>query len=212
MVSRIAAAERRLLSLTGETRHGATPWDLRHDALLGFAEADLAIERIVRGNGSFATVGHVAVRPDAVNVIPGVAEFSLDLRDVTAEGRDAAWDLVHAELQRIVADRGLRLHVASTHRADACVCDDRLRAAFRAGIAATGDAQLLDGRPIELFSVAGHDAMAIAAAAPVGMLFVRCAGGISHSPQESVRADDVAVAIDAFEAAVRALAADAVVA
>ncbi|MFW8745578.1 Zn-dependent hydrolase, partial [Mesorhizobium japonicum] len=48
VVTAIAAAERRILTLTGETRHGATPWDMRHDALLGFAEADLAIERIAR--------------------------------------------------------------------------------------------------------------------------------------------------------------------
>ena len=201
VVTRIAAAERRMLTLTGQTRHGATPWDMRHDALLGFAEADLAIERIVRDAGAYATVGHVAVRPDAVNVIPGVAEFSLDLRAETAEGRDAAWELVHAELERLADARGLRLDVASTHRADACVADPRLRAAIAAGIAATGDAE-----PMELFSVAGHDAMAIAAAAPVAMLFVRCAGGISHAPEESVRADDVAFAIDALEAAVRDLA------
>ncbi len=201
VVSAIAAAERRLLTLTGETRHGATPWDLRHDALLGFAEADLAIERIVRGHGSFATVGHVAVEPDAVNVIPGVARFSLDLRDATAAGRDEAWELARAELDAIAARRGLTLDVVSTHRAEACVADERLRAAVAAGIAATGDDD-----PLELFSVAGHDAMAIAAAAPVAMLFVRCAGGISHSPDEAVRADDVAAAIDAFEAAVRTAA------
>jgi allantoate deiminase len=201
VVTGIAAAERRLLVLTGETRHGATPWDLRHDALLGFAEADLAIERIVRESGAYATVGHVAVEPDAVNVIPGVAEFSLDLRDETAAGRDAAWELVHAELQRLADRRGLRLDALSTHRADACTADPGLRAAIAAGVAATGDAD-----PLELFSIAGHDAMAIAAAAPVAMLFVRCAGGISHAPEESVRADDVALAIDALEAAVRELA------
>lgn len=201
VVTAIAAAERRILTLTGETRHGATPWDLRHDALLGFAEADLAIERIVRAAGAYATVGHVAVQPDAVNVIPGVAEFSLDLRAATAAERDAAWELVHAELQRLAAARGLTLDVVSTHRADACVADPALRSAIEAGIRATGDAA-----PIELFSVAGHDAMAIAACAPVAMLFVRCAGGISHSPEESVRADDVALAIDALEAAVRDLA------
>jgi allantoate deiminase len=36
----------------------------------------------------------------------------------------------------------------------------------------------------------------LSAVAPVAMLFVRCAGGISHHPAESVREDDVAVAIE----------------
>jgi allantoate deiminase len=48
--------------------------------------------------------------------------------------------------------------------------------------------------------------MAVAAVAPVGMLFVRCADGISHHPAESVTAEDVALAVDALEAAVLSLA------
>ncbi len=84
------------------------------------------------------------------------------------------------------------------------VCAPQLRAAFAAGIGATGDRGAAD--PMELFSVAGHDAMAIAAIAPVGMLFVRCRGGISHHADEAVRVDDVALAIDALEAAVLRLA------
>ena len=58
-----------------------------------------------------------------------------------------------------------------------------------------------------LFSKAGHDAMAIAAVTDVGMLFLRCADGISHSPDESVRAVDVARGLAALEAAVLRVAA-----
>ena len=53
----------------------------------------------------------------------------------------------------------------------------------------------------------GHDGMAVVAVAPIAMLFLRCKGGVSHHPDESVRADDVAAALDAYEAAVLALAA-----
>ncbi len=59
---------------------------------------------------------------------------------------------------------------------------------------------------MELFSVAGHDAMALAELTEMGMLFVRCAGGISHHADESVRADDVALAVDALTAAMLAVA------
>jgi allantoate deiminase len=205
IVTTIAAAERRVITFTGEARHCATPWELRHDALVGASEAVLAIERLARAAGSFATVGRIHVEPNAVNVIPGVAEFSLDLRDQTAAGRDTTWESIHHELQAIAGARGLDVAITSTHVAPEVVCAPHLQAALAAGIAATADRDSAD--PMDLFSVAGHDAMAVAAIAPVGMLFVRCRGGISHHADESVRADDVALAIDALEAAVRQLAA-----
>ena len=201
VVTTIAAAERRMISYLGEARHCATPWELRHDALVGASEAIVAIERIAQDQGSPATVGRIRVEPDAVNVIPGFAEFSLDLRDGTAAGRDATWGLIRHELQRIAVERGLDLEVTSTHVAPEAPCAPSLRFAIAAGIRSTGDAD-----PVELVSIAGHDAMAVAELTEIGMLFVRCAGGISHHADESVREDDVAAAIDAFEAAVLALA------
>ena len=56
------------------------------------------------------------------------------------------------------------------------------------------------GYPVlALPSGAGHDAVMLAQIAPVAMLFIRCAGGISHNPAESVAAEDVAAAIEAME-------------
>jgi allantoate deiminase len=50
---------------------------------------------------------------------------------------------------------------------------------------------------IELGSGAGHDAVtASRLTSEVAMLFVRCQDGISHHPDESVRADDVAAALE----------------
>lgn len=201
IVTTIAAAERRRISYRGEARHAATPWELRHDALAGASEAIVAIERLAQEHGSPATVGRIHVEPDAVNVIPGFAEFSLDLRDGTAVGRDATWGIIRHEVQRIAVERGLDLEVTSTHVAPEAPCSSSLRAAVAAGIVASGDDD-----PVELVSIAGHDAMAVADVTEIGMLFVRCAGGISHHADESVRADDVAAAIDAFEAAVLHLA------
>lgn len=203
VVSSIAAARRLLLTVTGEARHCATAWHLRRDALLGASEAILAIERIGREQGSPATVGHLTIQPDAVNVIPGVAEFSLDVRDETDSGRDATWALMRAEIERIAAARGLSVDVAETHAASAVRCAPWLQEALRVGIRSTGDSE-----PLDLFSVAGHDAMAVATATEVAMLFVRCTGGISHHADESVTEDDVAAAIDALHAAVLAIAAE----
>jgi len=202
VVTTIAAAERRMISYRGEARHSATPWELRRDALLGASQGIVAIEHIARDQGSPATVGRIRVEPDAVNVVAGFAEFSLDLRDATAAGRDATWGHIRHELHRIAGELRLDLEVTSTHVAPEAPCAPHLQQAIAAGIRATGDAD-----PTELVSIAGHDAMAIADLTQIGMLFVRCAGGISHHADESVRADDVALAIDALEAAVLDLAA-----
>ena len=64
----------------------------------------------------------------------------------------------------------------------------------------------MQGKTLSLPSGAGHDTIALAERWPVGMLFVRCRGGVSHHPAESVMAEDVALAIDAFTRAVTRLA------
>jgi len=59
------------------------------------------------------------------------------------------------------------------------------------------DAVAASGNPVvRLASGAGHDAVMLSTIAPIAMLFVRCAGGVSHNPAESVTAEDVAAAID----------------
>lgn len=202
-VTAIASARRFVLTVLGEARHaGGTPYERRRDALAGAAEIVAAVERLGRASDCIATVGNVEVSPGAVNVIAGRADLTLDLRAATDAERDAMWDRLHAELTGICAARGLGLEVAETHAAPATPCAGRLTEAVIAGIAATGDE-----RPLGLWSPAGHDGMAIGLVTDVAMVFVRCHDGISHHPDERVRAVDVDRGIDALVAAVRAVAA-----
>ncbi len=197
-VTTIAGARRFRLSVLGEARHaGGTPYAKRKDALVGASEAISAIERLGRGSECIATVGRIEVQPGAINVIPGRADFSLDLRAETDAERDAMWDTMQGELEKICAERGLRFEAVEHHSAPAAPCATWLQDAVVAGIRSTGDAE-----PMALWSRAGHDAMAVAAVADTGMLFVRCFDGISHHPGEDVREIDVARGLDAFEAAV----------
>lgn len=202
IVTGIAAARRMSLTFHGEARHCATPYERRRDALLGAAQAVVAIERTARSLGAMATVGRMEVAPGAVNVIPGTATLSLDLRAETDAERDAALDAILGELGAICAEQGLTLERQDTHRAAAVLCDPLLQDAIGEAVAASGDPATVP----RLFSVAGHDAMAVAGIAPVGMTFVRCAGGISHHADEAVTLDDVAAAIDALERTVEVLA------
>jgi allantoate deiminase len=197
LVSSIAGARRLMVTITGRAAHAGTPYASRRDALAGASEAILAVESLAPRHQLIATVGRIAAVPGAVNVVPGSAVFSLDVRAASDTVRDAGLEVLLAETERICARRGLSMQVEHTHAAETVHCDPTMTAALAHGIAATGDVQ-----PLSLFSPPGHDAMAVAALTRVGMLFIRCAGGISHHPEESVLEADVAAAIDALHAAV----------
>ena len=128
-----------------------------------------------------ATVGEIDARPGAVNVIPGRARFSVDIRSPNDSSRRRAVDDIVEALSAIATRRGVEAAVTKTHEANAYVCDAKIVAGLDAAMAAVGEPQF------HLPSGAGHDAMMIGEVAPAGMLFVRCKGGISHSPLESIR-------------------------
>ena len=202
VVSAICGARRFAVTVTGEAGHAGTPFARRRDALVAASAMIVAVERIAAAAPTVATVGRIEAFPGGVNVIPGRVEFSIDLRAADDVTRDAVWAELVAAFEAIAAPRGVRVDIEETHSARAAHPDPNLRAAVRAGIAATGDAE-----PLELISRAGHDAMAMADLTPFAMLFVRCGnGGISHHPDEIVTEADVEVALDAFEAAVLAAA------
>ncbi len=204
VVTSIASARRFGVEAVGEARHaGGTPYERRHDALLAAAEAALAVERICRAEQHVGTVGTMSVEPGAVNVVPGLARFSVDLRGEFDEGRDRVWDEITAAFDEIGARRGVSVTPTEVHRAPAVFCAPRLMDAVRAGIAATGEAE-----PMELFSRAGHDAMSLGLVTDVAMLFLRNPDGISHHPDEFVSVDDVALGLDALAVAVERVADD----
>ncbi|RKR76000.1 allantoate amidohydrolase [Frondihabitans australicus] len=204
IVSSIAGARRFGLTLIGEAGHaGGVPFHRRHDALAGASEVVLAVERLARDAGAIATVGRLQAFPGGVNVIPGRVDFSLDLRAETDAVRDSVFAGIEDVIAAVCERRGLRCEIDETHSAPAVVAAPALQSVIGAGIRATGDAS-----PTVLFSKAGHDAMAIDSLTAWAMLFVRNGrGGISHHPDETVTLADVATALDAFEAAVLALAA-----
>lgn len=191
VVTAIAGATRLRARITGTAGHaGTVPMGLRHDALAAAAEMVLAAERIAsEGRGTVATVGRIAAEPGAANVIPGGSSFTLDARAPVDADRLAMVSASTTAFQAIAARRGVHLVLEPIFDSVACPCDQQMRARLSAAVA---------GRQIpvlELASGAGHDAMAMAALCPVGMLFVRCAGGVSHNPAESMTIADADMAI-----------------
>jgi len=208
VVSSIASARRFQLVVEGEARHaGGTPYDMRRDALLGASEAALAVERLCRAEHHIiGTVGQLEAFPGAMNVVPGEARFSLDLRGELDGHRDEVWNALSLELDAIMGRRGLRWRADEVHNAAAVGCAPLLQDVVREGIATT----LAPGAdaPATLFSPAGHDGMSIGAITDIGMLFLRNPDGISHHPDEDVSTDDVAHGLRALAESVLHLAAE----
>ena len=199
IVTAIAGATRFEVAVDGMAGHaGATPMNLRRDALTAAAEMTLAIEARARSEADLvATVGRLEVWPGATNVIPGVVRFSVDLRAPDDARRAVAHADLMARIDAIAGARGVRTSVATTHEANAFVCDPRIIAALTRAVEAIGVTPRL------LPSGAGHDAMIMGGLCPTGMLFVRCKGGVSHNPLESITVEDCAAGLAALTGFVR---------
>jgi len=186
VVTAINGARRLSVRVQGTAGHaGTTPMNMRRDSLAAAAEMILSVERIAgETRDVVATVGVIEARPGAVNVIPGETRFTIDARAPDDAARDAVVDGIRTAIEGIAARRGLAVQVSQTHAAPATTCDAKLMAELDGAARAAGFA------PVHLPSGAGHDAMAMATLCPVAMLFVRCAGGISHHPAEAISLAD----------------------
>ena len=135
--------------------------------------------------GLVGTVGYIHAMPGATNVIPGQVFFTMDLRAPTdAHRRHAVTDIVR-HIEGIAGHRQLKLQVDVTHENRTVPCAPWLKSQVAEAVAAEGY------HVFELPSGAGHDGMAMIDIADVGMLFVRCRGGVSHHPDEHVDTADV---------------------
>ncbi|MHA1054951.1 allantoate amidohydrolase [Enterobacter mori] len=203
VVEAINGARRLNCRFTGEAGHaGTVPMNHRKDALAAAAEWMVFIEHatLQQGGNLVATVGELRCLPGAVNVIPGEVALSLDIRGPQDAPLDALLAELLAQAQTIAARRGLSFSAEEFYRIAATPCDARLQDLLGQAV------ESVQGRSLSLPSGAGHDTIALAERWPVGMMFVRCKGGVSHHPAESVMAEDVALAIEAFGRAVRKLA------
>lgn len=178
--------------ITGEAGHaGTTPMAMRKDALAAAAEVLQAVEALaVRQERTVATVGQLHVQPGGVNIIPGVVEFTLDLRDTDEAVRDAVEQEIRAQAAIICKRRGVLLDITELQRVPPVACSPWLRTEMAA---AAGELGL---ETQSLPSGAGHDGMQLAGLCPIGMLFVRSKNGISHQPEEWSSPEDCAAGVE----------------
>ena len=176
------------VTIEGFANHaGTTPMNKRQDALLAAAKFIEAVNRIVTSipGRQVGTVGRIQALPGAPNVIPGKVVVSLELRDLDAAKIQMLYEKIYAEAQQIAA--------ASRTKFGFKEINVNIPAPTNTGVR-----QLIFESAKELGlstklmpSGAGHDAQDMARLAPVGMIFVPSVGGISHSPREFSRPEDI---------------------
>jgi allantoate deiminase len=192
VVTAINGQSRVRAGFIGKAGHaGTVPMESRRDALCAAAEFVLEVESAAKAQpGSVATVGEISALPGAVNVIPGGADHSLDLRHPEDTARERLRDHLERRAREIAASRGCELRWQLRQETPAVPADPELSALLERAVEESGVSVH------RLSSGAGHDAAQMAALTSVAMLFVRCQEGISHNPAESVRREDVGAAIE----------------
>ena len=195
VVNSIAGQTYLNVELLGEAGHaGTVPMLLRRDALAGAAETILKAERMARDTKGevVATVGHMHIPAAASNVIAGNVALTVDIRSGSDAARNSFVDGFKKQIREMADKRHLGLSITTTRNVPTTPCDAAIQDGFAAAIKSVG------GEPLKLASGAGHDGTAMAKLCPIGMLFVRCRGGISHNPAEYASPADMGLAVAAL--------------
>jgi len=176
------------IAIEGFPNHaGTTPMDQRQDAMLTASEIVLAVNRQVRSEPGrhVGTVGRINVEPNAPNVIPGRVTLTVELRDLSNEKPDLLWNRIAAEAEQIARRYDTELSYELVAEGHPALSDPGIRREIAQAAAILG----LSTRSMP--SGAGHDAQVLAQIGPMGMLFVPSVNGISHSPLEHTKPEDV---------------------
>ena len=171
-----------------ESHAGSTPMNVRHDALMAFAEFALAVERIARENGpdGVATIGVVQALPASRNTIPGEVRFTLDYRHPDTAALERMTAAIGEAAGAIEAGRKVEIAIDRFWNKPPIHFDESICGAVQKSAAELG----YPYRTIT--SGAGHDAVLTASVVPTAMIFVPCKDGISHNEAESATREDCA--------------------
>lgn len=179
------------VTVTGRPGHaGAMPMDLRHDALVAAAEMVLEVNRLALESEEYgvATVGQLTVEPGAMNVVPGIVRFTVDIRCAAASDLSMIEDGLAAAARLTEKRHGVAVSISGTGDAESAPFDPDVMQAIR-------DAIRTVNLPLrELWSGAGHDAHPASLHWPTGMVFVRSKDGLSHAEAEYSSPEDIGAA------------------
>ena len=203
IVTGIAAPERFYVTIRGNADHsGATPMNLRHDALCGASKIILGIEEIASMQEEppvVGTVGVVEVTPGAMNVIPGAVKLGVDIRSISKVARNSVVTLVKEFIDITAEKRGLSYTIETIAQDHPVEMHPAMIREIEEAVKSVGVEYMT------MPSGAGHDAMHWAEAIPTGMIFIPCRDGISHNPAEFAEMDDIVTGAAVLDKVLRKL-------
>ena len=176
------------VTIVGFSNHaGTTPMDRRQDAMLAAAKFTVAVNDAVRGEPGrqVATVGRLIPSPNTTNVIPGQVVLTVDLRDLDVAKLAHFTERFETLAREIGSATGTTFSFKRLVDSEPALCDVSIMRHIEASTAALG----LSSQRMP--SGAGHDAQEIAHVAAIGMIFVPSVAGISHSPRELTKPEDI---------------------
>jgi N-carbamoyl-L-amino-acid hydrolase len=188
IVDKIAGKNHWMCLFLGKASHAATtPFELRHDALLGLSDFALKATQHVatRHYGSLVTIGRVYAHPGAYSVIPGRVDFSLDFRSTSKDTLEILEQELQEMAQDVAATRGLDFSFTVVDKTNPVSIPKRITDLLRE------ECEKLSYTSMTLPSGAGHDAQILAEVTDSGMIFLPCEDGNSHSPDENIEWEDL---------------------
>lgn len=176
------------IELVGFPNHaGTTPMDQRRDAMLAASEIVLAVNTHVRSvpGTHVGTVGRLNVEPNAPNVVPGRVTLTVEIRDLSNDTIEMLWSRILPDAEEIARKYEVSLGQERSTQVDPAMADADIQEVIARA------ASSLDLSAQAMPSGAGHDAQVLAGIGPMGMIFVPSVDGISHSPLEFTKPEDV---------------------
>nr|WP_281384735.1 Zn-dependent hydrolase [Novosphingobium piscinae] len=171
---------------------GPTPMEMRRDPWSAAVPVMAGAFALARANGPWgrATIGDVRVEPGSRNTVPARVVVSIDIRHPDAATLETMVAGLHALVERECAAHGIFGQTAQVWHMPATAFDARLVERV------VSAARRLGHSCMEIVSGAGHDSLHTAQFAPTTMIFVPCAGGLSHNEAEAATAADLAAGAD----------------
>lgn len=193
VVNAIQGSYRYKIELNGVAGHaGTVPMKYRNDAGVCAAEIISEFTKFTeKTNNLVATFGIIEFFPGSINVIPGKAVFTLDIRSLDNDLIISSVEHFQKVVNEVCGKRNVKNKIINTDRVFPCECSPEMIEKLK------GSLVKINKKPFVLPSGAGHDAQEMRQVTDIGMLFVRCKNGVSHNPKESVKIEDLNVAAKA---------------
>ncbi len=176
------------VTVKGQDSHaGSTPMPGRRDALVASAEIVTMLHQLAHDHApdGVATVGEMTIKPNSRNTIPGEVFFTVDMRNPDDSLLKIMADTFRQKSEACTARHQVALDINEIWHNPPVKFDQNCIAAVSNAVTR------LDYSHQQIVSGAGHDACQVCRVVPTSMIFVPCAGGLSHNEQESAEPEDL---------------------